>query len=182
MPMTTAQLHDALDALVTTEKRPLVRIVGHALIALGLLTELECAYEDCVLPSRVFSMHDGVKRYDKASPTVDHVIELWDGGTDRPENLRLVHFACNSSKSMKMRVAHDARYLEKLSQTMQEKWQEPKFRAMHRMARSDELKARVSQTIKNLPDKKCDTCNQMFKATGLGPHSKACKARSAKGN
>jgi 5-methylcytosine-specific restriction endonuclease McrA len=32
------------------------------------------------------------------APTFDHLIPISDGGDDRPENLRLAHFRCNSAR------------------------------------------------------------------------------------
>lgn len=176
--MTQDELHDALDALVTTEKRPLVRIVGHALIALRLLTKLECAYEDCVLPSREFSAHDGTKRYDKAGPTVDHVIELWNGGTDRPENLRLVHFSCNASKSTKMRMMKNFKYRDEMREVMLKRWQDPEFRV--RVAdtigrpKTSEEKSKIAQRVAALPRTPCSRCGKMFQPAGHGSHRKTC--------
>lgn len=174
--MTQDELHDALDALVTTTNRPLVRVVGHALIALGLMTKLECAYEECILPTREFSPHDGTLRWDKAGPTVDHVIELWDGGTDRPKNLRLVHSACNTSKSIKIRLSRNSAWTDKMRQAAAARWQDPEFRKKRAAAmQPDEVRARISQGVKNIPSKPCPTCGKMFKPAGLGVHRKTCK-------
>jgi hypothetical protein len=36
---------------------------------------------------------------DPLSPSIDHLVPISDGGSDDPENLRLAHFGCNSSRS-----------------------------------------------------------------------------------
>lgn len=34
----------------------------------------------------------------RMSATFDHLVPVTDGGTDEPENLRLAHLTCNSSR------------------------------------------------------------------------------------
>lgn len=50
----------------------------------------------CHLCRRV--VNPGVKWPDSKSATFDHLIPLVDGGSDEPENLRLAHLGCNSSR------------------------------------------------------------------------------------
>ena len=168
--MTRDELHDALDELLPGEKRVLVRVVGHALIALGLLTKLECGYEDCILPTREFTI--AVLR-NKASPSVDHVKELWEGGTDRPENLRLIHFACNSSKSMKLRMMGTA-YRVHMSTIMVGQWQDPDLRAKRSAAKTTTVREQIAASVKAIPRTPCPRCGRMLQPAGHGLHRKSC--------
>jgi len=75
-------------------------MIGHALIELGYLTKIECSYEDCILPSREFAPKTGGRKQ-RDGITIDHIVEIIDGGDHMPNNLALLHMACNSHKGAK---------------------------------------------------------------------------------
>jgi len=80
----------------------------HALIDLGQITALECQWERCRESSRVFTPYP-VKRLepgesfnrDKLRIAIDHITPIFYGGSDRPDNLHVVHQTCNQIKSIR---------------------------------------------------------------------------------
>jgi hypothetical protein len=135
-------LHVHLDVLCS-EPGDLTRVIGHMLIELGNITRLECAYEDCVLESREFAA--GSKRQ-AAGITIDHVIPLCDGGSDMPDNIRLIHFACNNSKGGKELWADPIRKASMLAarvDTPEAKAKRSESLRRTEAARSDEDRAQV---------------------------------------
>ena len=125
--MSLTDLHTQLDAIVSTDNknRSLTRILGHALIELGIITKIECMYDECVFETREFLPSDVAKR--REVPIIDHIVERWQGGDDLPSNLQLIHFACNSRKTMRIRLAVPE-IKEALTQKVRDRWQDPEFR------------------------------------------------------
>jgi HNH endonuclease. len=118
-----------LQRLIPDTHRSITRIVVHALIDLGRVTKLECSYKDCKLDTREFGSYPAGKiKGQKDAITVDHVRALWEGGTDRPENLRLMHWICNVSLGTSdARTRPELR--EKMSEALKERWRDPDYRA-----------------------------------------------------
>lgn len=112
------KLHDELDALLPVNeddkksKRSGIRAIGHCLIELGLLTSIECGYEHCVMDDRKFERDPDKQGGGRKWLTLDHVVELCDGGTDMPSNLQFMHLGCNSSKGAKAYFADPERKKE----------------------------------------------------------------------
>lgn len=102
-------LHQELEALMPSNVK---RCLIHALIDLGIITKLECMWDDCICETRKFSCHEG-----RAHPlmlTIDHIVERCEGGDDRPSNLRIMHHRCNSalgSRNAIIRTPHKERKL-----------------------------------------------------------------------
>lgn len=64
---------------------------------------MRCAICGCVVDSNDFWVgSDGLKRYGRKYPTVDHIIPLKHGGTDTLDNVQLTCKHCNSSKGAKI--------------------------------------------------------------------------------
>lgn len=115
-------LHDEVERLLPFEgRRSPQRMVVHALIDLGRVTELVCGYEDCLLPVRTFSPHGRDARGQRDALTVDHFVNLSQGGSDRPDNLRLMHWACNVSKGSRDSRAPELR--RRQSEGLSRRWQ-----------------------------------------------------------
>ena len=113
MAKTRDELHDELDALVPhgTKRRSAIRIIGHCLIDAGRITVLECPYSMCSQESRAFVGYSagaaGSARVDPRVISIDHIVSVSDGGSDRPENLQLMHAACNAGKGSRDAWSHD---------------------------------------------------------------------------
>lgn len=93
MGMDKESLHDGVDALGHTNWH--VKAIVHALIDLGRVDALICQFPTCVLDSREFRPRVGGRGYEAFSLTLDHIDPRANGGGHRPENLRLLHHACN---------------------------------------------------------------------------------------
>lgn len=72
-----------------------VRAIIHALIDLGRITTLECQLPECVLDKRRFKPRAPGRGYQPYSLTLDHIEPQFNGKNHRPENLRILHHACN---------------------------------------------------------------------------------------
>jgi len=75
-------------------KRVWVRMLVLALHQLGYVPKLECMWEDCLFESRAFEQ--GARN--PLALSIDHIINISDGGTDHLSNLRVLHFYCNSKR------------------------------------------------------------------------------------
>lgn len=53
-------------------------------------------------PNDTWIGDDGIKRYGRTYPTVDHILPLRHGGTDTLDNVQLACKHCNSSKGAKV--------------------------------------------------------------------------------
>lgn len=93
--MTKDQLHEELIQLGLSKTSRTMAMVVHALIELEQIVRLECHAEKCLFDSRKFDRSGSSPRHKVLS--LDHIVERCNGGTERPENIRLLHFACNSS-------------------------------------------------------------------------------------
>lgn len=143
------ELHSQLELLIPDAHRSTARIVTHALIELGVVTTLECSYEWCKLDTRSFGVtRKGSVRGQRDALTVDHVLPLWEGGSDRPSNLRLMHWICNVSLgTSEARTRPELR--EKMSKALKERWRDPKYRAKHTgQPVSEETRKKRSEAMK----------------------------------
>lgn len=150
--MTKDELHVELDLAVPpgTKIRSHVRMIGHCLIDLELVTSIECAYESCLLESRTFEQKGPNEWRGRGILTIDHIVSLSDGGSDLPSNLQLMHFACNSAKggrdAAKNRVIRG-----KKSAAGKRLWKDPAYRAnMTGRVRSAETSAQASASMKTV--------------------------------
>lgn len=130
--MTKDELHAELERVlpkVNGRARAWSRMVTHALIELELVTKIECMYDDCQLDSRAFTPYTkGMSRGEPGVLTIDHVLELFDGGTDRPQNLQIMHFRCNSTKGQR-RAMSKVEQRERARQQSLARWADPEQRA-----------------------------------------------------
>lgn len=105
-----------------------MRIIGHALIELGLLTSLECGWQHCKEETRAFipysSSSQGQKARQRRAPSVDHVISRSDGGSDMPDNIQIIHFSCNSAKGS-IDSKKNVEVMKAHSDGMKRMWQDP---------------------------------------------------------
>lgn len=152
--MTKDELHAELDLVVPsgTKARSYVRMIGHCLIELGLVTRIECAYENCVLPSRAFVVALEGEYRGRGIATIDHVTSLSDEGNDRPENLQLMHFACNSAKGARDAFRNPLIRAD-VSAKLVERWKDPEYRERAGAAQSSaqqrpDVVARKSESMK----------------------------------
>lgn len=116
---------------VTSTRNTYQRMVILALRELGLLTTLECAWEECPFPSRSFDPSQRNLRLE-----IDHIISQRRGGTEHPTNLRLVHRWCNGTRSAR-EMAADANHRIQLSEKAQERWANSQEYRDHMQARWD---------------------------------------------
>ena len=89
-------LHAVVESLNITRFNTAVAI--HALIDLGSITKIECSMPECKYESRAFTSY---LESPKLSITLDHIEERVIGGSNRPENIRLLHMGCNSIQRLK---------------------------------------------------------------------------------
>lgn len=148
------KLHDELLVLLPQHvwRRLQTRMIVHALIELEVVTTLECAYDECSQDDRRFVAYDeGGPRHAKTL-TIDHVVSRSDGGHDRPSNLQLMHFGCNSGKGARDAAKNPA-VRQKMSDASRRRWADPAQRAsmvaqqVEAQARPD-VKARKSESMK----------------------------------
>ena len=105
--MKNSNLHNQIDFLLPQGMR---RILVHALIDLNIVTELRCLDSECRYPGKAFTKFKDCR---VTSLTLDHIIRKQHGGSDYPENIRLLHFGCNSGferKGTSAQASH-VRYL-----------------------------------------------------------------------
>ena len=149
--MTKEELHAELERIVPagTKARSVLRMVGHALIELGYIERVECMYDQCVMPTCEFavaSVESGLRS--RGIATIDHRIALCDDGNDRPQNLQLMHFACNARKgALEGYANNDAR--ERHAQSSRDRWEDPIYRArITGRERTPEQRASASAKMK----------------------------------
>jgi HNH endonuclease len=149
--MEKEQLHRTLACLLPGRHRSDKRMVIHALIELGAVVELECSYENCLLETRQFSpTHRGEGRQNKSGITVDHIIPLWAGGSDRPDNLRVMHWICNVSFGTMWGRSHPE-VRRRASEGLSRRWQDPGYRSkMANRIRSEDERDKRSSSMKAL--------------------------------
>lgn len=150
-------LHEQLDALTgfADGKRSTLRIIVHALIDLGRVTELRCQWDGCRQPSKEFLRSDtptdrvtedrapGKMQPHNMTMSVDHVEPFSAGGSDRPDNLRLVHLICNIQMGRRLtapRWSDESR--QSVSESSKARWKDPAFRAQISANTSRAAKAR----------------------------------------
>lgn len=73
-------------------------MVVHGLIDLGIVEAIECAMPRCRHETREFIYEHPKQRARVLS--IDHIKTVREGGSHRPENLRLAHLGCNSAAAM----------------------------------------------------------------------------------
>lgn len=123
-------LHQELDALAAQGANWQRIMTAHALVAAGFVTAIECAMPRCIYETRELD-----PRTRSLALSIDHIIALSQGGTHRPENLRLAHLGCNSAATH-----HDESITHKKSITLK------RTRRMQKYAkRNAELKTQVIQ-------------------------------------
>jgi hypothetical protein len=115
------ELHRQFAELVPV-KGNWLRMLGHALIELGVVKVLECSRETCLLESRKFDERVKYDRSSRASLSIDHIQEKCAGGSDLPSNLRFVHLACNSSRKLSQEQK------DKIAATVKKNWENPEYR------------------------------------------------------
>jgi 5-methylcytosine-specific restriction endonuclease McrA len=113
-------LHQMVDAYFSRHKRRMLRALVHALVDLGQVTSLACQWDKCVLPG--VPMEPSGRG--PACISLDHIIALENGGSDRPENLQLLHNTCNNRKAS---IFSDSRRAI-MSGYAQRRWRDPKYR------------------------------------------------------
>ncbi|MGW1492562.1 HNH endonuclease [Streptomyces sp. NPDC002402] len=97
--MTKTELHALVDSLGHTNWH--VKALVHCLIELGQVERLECQYENCILDSRSFRPRAGGRGHESYSLALDHIDPRMSGGSNHPENLRLIHSSCNVSRGLR---------------------------------------------------------------------------------
>lgn len=97
--MTKDELHALVDSLGHTNWH--VKAIVHCLIELGQIDRLECQYEDCILDSREFRPRTGGRGHEAYSLAIDHIDPKGNGGSNHPENLRVIHASCNVSRGLR---------------------------------------------------------------------------------
>lgn len=99
----------------------------HLLIDAKQLTALKCTYTDCVFTTREFAGKKG------QSPAVDHIVSIKNGGTNRTENLQVIHRACNNRKVH----FEDAVNRVGTAEMVRAWWQDPEYRAKQMTVKAD---------------------------------------------
>jgi len=134
--MEKEELHVAFEELLDGRRRGTTRALVHALIDLGFVTSLNCSWQGCVLLGVPLASEGKTD----AGLTFDHSIAVSDGGSDRPENIRLLHFRCNMVKGSSYTTGRR----EALSVAGKHNWQDPRYRAkVIEAARNGSLKPEV---------------------------------------
>lgn len=154
--MSKDELHLEIERVlpkVNGRARAWSRMMAHALVELEIITEIKCMYDHCVLETREFTPYvKGMSRGEPAVLTIDHVHELFDGGNDRPQNLQIMHFRCNSTKGQ-LRKMGDPAQRERARQQTLARWADPNERAriIEKAAeggRSPEVRKKRSESMK----------------------------------
>lgn len=192
-------LHSQVELLFPGEKRSLIRMLVHALIDLGQITEIKCAWVQCVLPDVPLAPAGR----GRACVTLDHIIATANGGTDDWRNGQLVHFTCNARKAhvftleMRQRIGEQTRLrwqdpkqraniLEKVGASlkredvrerkrvaMKQHWSDPEKKAQHTasLLRGDAHRAARSHHVPTV----CDVCGKIYKTPGAAKGHKTRK-------
>ena len=93
-------LHRQVDSFNHTNWH--VKALVHALIDLGQVERLECQYESCILDSRDFKPRTKGRGHQIYSLCLDHIDPRRSGGSNRPDNLRLIHASCNVARATRI--------------------------------------------------------------------------------
>lgn len=152
--MDKEHLHEELVRVVSRPERYWLRVVGHALIDLGRVTAVECGWDDCIMPSREFvpDSTDDWHPQHRMGVSVDHVVGRQDSGDDRPENIMLLHFGCNSAKGQRERFS-DPQRAAAHSEKLRERWADPAYRekmsqSLSEAGKRPDVAARKSESMK----------------------------------
>lgn len=89
-------LHQQVESVQLSNWR--IRALLHAMVDSGTLGALECQLPDCYLDSRSFE-HQESKGFTARGLVIDHITPQIQGGSDRPENLRVIHGYCNVARA-----------------------------------------------------------------------------------
>jgi len=140
------ELHRQFAELVPV-KGNWLRMLGHALIELGVVKVLECSRETCLLESRKFDERVKYDRSSRASLSIDHIQEKCAGGSDLPSNLRFVHLACNSSRKLSQEQKN------KIGISVKKRWEDLEYRtrvgsAVSSALNQPEIKLKRSESMK----------------------------------
>ena len=149
-------LHDEIDRLLASpdsyrsrsRTRVLQRALAHALVDLGYVNEIVCAYADCVYPSREFTEEVLAGN----SLSLDHIVRRSAGGSDRPDNYQLMHLRCNAVKGQR-EACEDPAVIERIRSASTDRWKDPQYRQRVSQAVRDgnnrpEVVARKSAAMK----------------------------------
>lgn len=90
------ELHRQIEALGLSNWR--VRAILHTMVEAGTLATLECQLPDCYLAFREFERSPS-RGYQPRGLVIDHITPQLQGGSDRPENLRVIHGYCNVARN-----------------------------------------------------------------------------------
>ena len=166
-------LHQQVEALNLTS--PAVRVAVHALIDAKRVASLTCQKPNCMLPGVPF--YNGGRR-NPAGLSIDHIILQCDGGGDRPNNIRLVHYVCNCSWSAgrkqtpetieKSRLARDGwKPTAEQRQRMSRAHAGRTLTDAHRQAIADAL----ATARRDQEERACPECERVFRGRqALGVH------------
>lgn len=105
--MDTESLHQQIEGLCHANWR--VRAILHAMVEAGSLTRLECQLPDCVMDSREFDPQRSGRGHVRKGLVIDHIVPQLQGGSDRPENLRVIHANCNVARAKGWKQTPEAR-------------------------------------------------------------------------
>lgn len=84
-------LHSELDLLKETGalRRGGNATTAHALVALGVISEIKCHADYCVFDTRAFAPDKWMRL------SLDHIVWVSHGGSDLPDNIAITHWKCN---------------------------------------------------------------------------------------
>lgn len=103
-----------------------VRALLHVFIDAGKVTALECQWEDCPMESRRFAPRTPGQGHQGASLTIDHIHPQRQGGSDRFDNLRIVHADCNVRRAAGWKMSAEARAKIGAASREREAWRKAK--------------------------------------------------------
>lgn len=107
-PLERSELHRQIDQQGIGDWH--VRALLHALVDLGHITKLECQLPECPLDSREFVPRTGGRgQWGGKGIVVDHIHPQLQGGSDRVENLRILHMSCNCRRSRGQKRSDEVR-------------------------------------------------------------------------
>lgn len=147
-----------------------VEIIVHALIDLGLINELKCMKPHCKYPDVPFMAADSKHR--KKQLTLDHIIELRNGGTHRIQNITLAHGSCNYTAGFKRSDEQINRMIQ-AQQTRKEETRAKSLEMWQRPGHREKMKESMRRVALKRPKEPiiCEICNHMCKSLhGLHVH------------
>jgi hypothetical protein len=120
-----AQLHAEVELLgVATDH---IAMTLHALIDLGVIGVLACQYDDCPY-DRAFTPGRTRRGKNPRALVIDHIVSRRNNGSNLPENLQVLHHACNGYKAMAV-DADRVQVKKQRGAAMRRRWKDPAYRA-----------------------------------------------------